>query len=109
MCAFFQEGPDKSLYRSSYGSGLGPPVESPGVAWLELSQFVRMAGPALPDHYAVLGLAPSATAEEIKAAFKAQALKTHPDKGGSAAMFRPQETEAALLPVERKSWRLASS
>jgi DnaJ domain len=37
--------------------------------------------------FAVLGLAPGATAEEIKRAFRAVALRTHPDRGGDDAAF----------------------
>lgn len=35
----------------------------------------------------VLGLAQGATAEEIKRAFRAAALRTHPDRGGDEAAF----------------------
>lgn len=35
----------------------------------------------------VLGLAPAATPEEIKRAFRAIALRTHPDRGGDDASF----------------------
>ncbi|MCB9556826.1 MAG: DnaJ domain-containing protein [Deltaproteobacteria bacterium] len=35
---------------------------------------------ALPDHYTVLGLQPSATQEQIKAAYRRLALRLHPDK-----------------------------
>lgn len=34
--------------------------------------------------YAVLGVAPTATADEIKAAFRAAALRLHPDKAAAA-------------------------
>jgi DnaJ domain len=35
----------------------------------------------------VLGLAPGATAAEIKRAFRGVALRTHPDRGGDDAAF----------------------
>ena len=37
--------------------------------------------------YEVLGLTPSATAEQIKAAYRKAARTTHPDRGGSAETF----------------------
>ena len=38
-------------------------------------------------HYVALGLAPSATAAHIKAAYRRLARDCHPDKGGSDAAF----------------------
>ena len=36
----------------------------------------------MPDHYATLGVARTATADEIKRAFRKLASQHHPDKGG---------------------------
>lgn len=36
-----------------------------------------------PDHYAVLGVSPGASLSSIRAAFRAQARRAHPDHGGS--------------------------
>lgn len=38
----------------------------------------------LPDYYSLLGLAPDATATEIKRAYRSAAKRHHPDAGGSA-------------------------
>jgi hypothetical protein len=45
-----------------------------------------------------LGLEPSATLAEIKQAYRARALATHPDRGGTAVAFRAVQSayEAAL-------------
>ena len=44
---------------------------------------------ALPDYYAALRVPREADPSTIKAAFRKQALRTHPDKpGGSEASFR---------------------
>lgn len=41
----------------------------------------------LAVHYSRLGLHPSATRAELAAAYRAAALRHHPDKGGSATAF----------------------
>lgn len=38
-----------------------------------------------PSHYEALGVAPGADGEALRRAYKQAALRTHPDKGGSAA------------------------
>lgn len=40
------------------------------------------------DPFAALGLPPTATAEEIKTAYRAAARRVHPDAGGDEAAFR---------------------
>jgi curved DNA-binding protein len=47
----------------------------------------------MTNHYATLGVAQTATADEIKHAYRKLASKFHPDKGGDTAKF--QEIEAA--------------
>ena len=47
----------------------------------------------MPDHYAALGVARTATADEIKRAFRKLASQHHPDKGGDTRKF--QEIQAA--------------
>ena len=37
--------------------------------------------------YRILGLGPAASKEEVRAAYKRQALAAHPDKGGSKEAF----------------------
>ena len=41
-----------------------------------------------PDFYEVLGVARTATAEEIRQAFKVVSMRTHPDAGGNSGLFR---------------------
>jgi len=47
----------------------------------------------MPDHYATLGVARTASQDEIKRAFRKLASKNHPDKGGDTHKF--QEIQAA--------------
>ena len=47
----------------------------------------------MPDHYAALGVARTATPDEIKRAFRKLASQHHPDKGGDTKKF--QEIQAA--------------
>jgi curved DNA-binding protein len=47
----------------------------------------------MPDYYATLGVARTATADEIKRAFRKLASQHHPDKGGDTQKF--QEIQAA--------------
>jgi curved DNA-binding protein len=47
----------------------------------------------MTDHYATLGVAKTATADEIKRAFRKLASQHHPDKGGNTQKF--QEIQAA--------------
>lgn len=49
--------------------------------------FEALPAPDTFDAYAVLGLKRPATREQIEAAYRTQAHKTHPDKGGTAEAF----------------------
>lgn len=57
----------------------------------------------MTDYYQILGVDRSATAEEIKQAYRKLAMKHHPDRGGDATEFqRIQEAYAALGDPERR-------
>src|SRR6185437_2885665 len=43
--------------------------------------------PAVPDLYGILGVARTASPEDIKTAYHAKAKETHPDMGGTAEAF----------------------
>ena len=51
------------------------------------------------DYYKTLGVNRNASQDEIKKAFKKQAMKHHPDKGGDANTFQ-QINEASLVVTE---------
>jgi hypothetical protein len=53
-------------------------------------------------HYDMLGVHSSATANEIRKAYKRKALEHHPDKGGSAATFRRVQTAYETLKDDQK-------
>lgn len=53
---------------------------------------------ALPQtHYQRLGVAPTATREEIRKAYRSLILKAHPDKGGNEEKFRKIQTAYEVL------------
>lgn len=51
----------------------------------------------MKDHYATLGVARSATAEDIKRAYRRLASQHHPDKGGDTAKFQQIEEAYRVL------------
>lgn len=56
------------------------------------------------DYYAILGVAKSASQEEIKAAFRKKAMEHHPDRGGDAAKFKEiNEAYQALGSAETRA------
>lgn len=40
-----------------------------------------------PDHYATLGVAPDASVDDIKRAYRRAARHAHPDRGDSGPLF----------------------
>ena len=58
------------------------------------------------DLYELLDVAPEATADEIKAAYRKLALKVHPDAGGNAALFRQVQDAFETLsdPAKRAAY-----
>ena len=56
------------------------------------------------DHYATLGVAKTATPDEIKKAYRRLASQHHPDKGGDTAMFQKvEEAYRTLSDPDKKS------
>ena len=63
----------------------------------------------MKDHYAALGLSPSATLADIKKAFRQQAALHHPDRNSAldaAARFRLVQVAYEVLsdPTKRKAY-----
>jgi DnaJ-class molecular chaperone len=56
----------------------------------------------MTDHYAALGVSRTATAAEIKQAFRKLASQHHPDKGGDTAKFQAIQAAYAVLGDEQK-------
>ena len=52
------------------------------------------------NHRAVLGVGPSAGADEIRAAYRSAAKRAHPDMGGSSEAFQRVRTAADILLAE---------
>ena len=51
-----------------------------GVADADLDSMLKLSGGTLDDAYAVLGVRPDATDDEVRAAYRKLALKHHPDR-----------------------------
>ena len=56
----------------------------------------------MTDHYATLGVPRTATADEIKRAFRRLASQHHPDKGGDTQKFQAIQAAYATLGDEQK-------
>lgn len=54
------------------------------------------------DYYKVLGVAPSATSDEIKSAYRKLAMKHHPDRGGEPKKFQEIQEAYATLSDDQK-------
>lgn len=61
---------------------------------------------ANPDYYALLGVAKTASQDEIKRAFRKKAHELHPDKGGDAEQFKKVNEAYQTLsdPEQRKQY-----
>ncbi len=57
------------------------------------------------DYYEVLGVGKSASADEVKKAFRKAAVEHHPDKGGDEAKFKEVNEAYEVLKDERKRQR----
>lgn len=57
------------------------------------------------DYYEILGVSKTASADEIKKAFRRKAIEHHPDKGGDEAKFKEINEAYEVLKDERKRQR----
>ena len=53
------------------------------------------------DHYSVMGLSPSATKEEVKAAFRKYALQHHPDLHINSPEAVKRQSEATFAAIKK--------
>lgn len=60
----------------------------------------------MKDYYSILGLAKTASADEIKKAYRKLASQHHPDKGGDTARFQEIQAAYAILsdPAKRQQY-----
>ena len=56
----------------------------------------------MSDHYSTLGVAKTATQDEIKKAYRKLASQHHPDKGGDTKKFQDIQTAYETLGDEQK-------
>ena len=58
----------------------------------------------MSSHYALLGLPRTCSTEEVRAAYKARAMKSHPDRGGDPAVWqRIQQAFDTLADPEKRA------
>ena len=62
-----------------------------------------------PDHYACLGVEPSASADEIRKAYKKLCLKFHPDKAAGGSEGERAEAQKRFLEVQKAHEVLSSN
>jgi DnaJ-domain-containing protein 1 len=73
--------------RGALGGGMGPRPRGAAPVRRSRRAAAAVASPRSIDPHALLGVAPGAPLEEVKAAFRRKALEHHPDRGGEAAAF----------------------
>lgn len=66
-----------------------------------------MATRSLDDHYALLGIAPSANGVELRRAWRRLAVRWHPDRAGHAATATFQKLQAAYAVLSDPTRRAA--
>ena len=63
------------------------------------------------SHYSTLGVAPSSTHEQIRAAYRSLVVKHHPDKGGDEKIFKAVQEAFDVVgdPAKRQAYNTALS
>ena len=61
---------------------------TPGHLWAETETADEHNMASAATHYALLGLARTCSTDEVRAAYKARAMQSHPDRGGDPAVWQ---------------------
>lgn len=89
----------------SRNATLASPLATPTSSWLRHLSSAARAREKPKDLYAVMGVSPNATQQQIKEAYYRHSMKLHPDKGGVADHSKFTELTEAYAILGRHNLR----